>query len=324
MTTFAILHPSDLLGDELRDEIGRRPALDGAVRLLSTDEAEIGNLTEMRGAAAVVQRLTPDELEDVDVAFFCGAMAANRPLLAELPSRTTVIVLSSDAALADGKPVVAGVNLDSAHAGGVFLSPNAGAVLLAELLAPLLPLGPQQAVATLVQPASVFGKQALDELYEQTRALLAFGSERPQEVFGRQLAFNLYPPAAPPVDLAAQVREALRGARQGGELPLAVQVVQGGVFHGVAASLYVRFASDPGEDALRQALGKSPRLDLSSEDEPSPVDVASRREVLVGTVTPQPGEPGGYWLWAVVDNLTVGGAVNAAEIAEAVLRLPTM
>lgn len=324
MATFALLHSSDLLGEELKDEIGRRTALEGPLKLLSTVEAEIGTLTESRSAAAVVQRFAPDDLEGVDVAFFSGPMAANRPLLAELPEATTAIVLSPDATLADGKPVVAGVNLDQAHAGGVFLSPNAGVVLLAQLLEPLLRLGARQAVATLVQPASVYGKQALDELYEQTRSLLAFSSERPREVFGRQLAFNLYPPAAPPADLSAQVRDALRDRQAGGDLDLAVQLLQGGVFHGVSASLYVRFDGDPGEAAVRDALAASPRIDFGVDEEPSPVDAASRGEALVGSVRRQEGEPGAYWLWAVMDNLTVGGAINAAEIAEAVLRLRTM
>lgn len=324
MTTLAILHPSDLLGEELKEEIRRRAALDGEIKLLSTDEAEIGTLTESRGAAAVVQRFAPEDLESVDLAFFCGAVASNRPLLAALPERTTAIVLSPDAALADGKPLVAGVNLDQAHAGGVFLSPNAGAILLAQLLAPLAPLAPRQAVATLVQPASVFGKPALDELFEQTRSLLAFSSERPQQVFGRQLAFNLFPPAAEPTNIAAQVRGALRDLPGGGDLPVAVQLVQGGIFHGVAASLYLRFDEDPGEGALGAALRSSPRLDTALEEEPGPVDAASRGEVLVGSVRRQEGEPGGYWLWGVMDNLTVGGAINAAEIAEAVLRLRTV
>ena len=50
--------------------------------------------------------------------------------------------------------------------------------------------------------------------------------------------------------------------------------------------------------------------------EPGPVDAAAREEVVVGSVRPDAGAPGGYWIWAVMDNLTRGGALNAVEVAE--------
>jgi hypothetical protein len=107
MIVLAILHPSDLQGQELKERLERRPGWWDELRLLSTDEAEVGTLTEVRGAAAMVQRFTPEELEGVAVAFFCGSMAASRPILADLPRDTTAIVLAPEAEAGDGRPVVA-------------------------------------------------------------------------------------------------------------------------------------------------------------------------------------------------------------------------
>ena len=67
----------------------------------------------------------------------------------------------------------------------------AATVLLALLLEPLLPLGLSEATAWLVQPATMHGRAGMDELMGQTRALLAFAEDKPTDVFGQQLSFNL-------------------------------------------------------------------------------------------------------------------------------------
>lgn len=317
MTVLGIVHPTNLLGQELRQVLEGPLTAADELRLLSDDETEVGTLTEIQGAATMVQRLGDRGLDEVEIAFFCGGIEASRPLLADLPEATTAIILSPDATAADGRPVVAGVNAASARSGEVLLSPHPGAVLLAHLLQAVLPFSPQAAVATLVQPASHLGKSGLDELFEQTRSILAFAQRRPEAVFGRQLAFNLYPPpAGAGGDLEAVVRQCL-----GRELPVAVQLLQGGVFHGMAASLHVQLEEDPGLRSLREALAAHPDLHLEAEGDldPGPVDAANRPGVLASGVRPAGDAPGAYWIWAVMDNLTTGGALNAAAIAEAVL-----
>jgi aspartate-semialdehyde dehydrogenase len=314
MSVFAILHPSGLLGQELREALEGRGAAGDEIRLLTTVEAEVGTLTELFGAAALVQRYDEGDLDRVDVAFFLGAIERNRPLLAALPAATTAVVLSPDAAAADGRPAVAGVNDEVAAPGAVLLSPHPAVVLLAHLLAPLRPFDPQRAAATLLQPASAYGQEGLDELFDQTRAILAFSPDRSQAVFGRQLAFNHYPATPGGAQLGELVRQIL-----GGELPLTAQLLQGGAFHGLSASLFVRFGEDPGGEALRQALERHPPLAFAGGQSPAPVDAAASREILLGALEADPHEPGSYWLWAVMDNLTVGGALNALGIAETVL-----
>jgi aspartate-semialdehyde dehydrogenase len=314
VTTVALMHPNTLLGKELREGLERRRPLWQEMRLLTTHEDEEGTLTEVRGAAAVVRRFEPEDLEGVDVAFFCGAMAINRAALAELPSSATAILLAPDATRGDGLPVVAGINLEAATAGQVLVSPHPGAIALAHLLHPLKPLHLESAVATLVQPASMREEAGIDELVEQTRRILAFSDQKPTTVFGHQLAFNLLPAAGGSDHLVGHLAALL-----GEEIDLALQVVQGGVFHAFAASVYLGFQSDPGP-ALRAALGRHPAVRLARQPAHlGPIDAASNDQLLVGEVRPDPRHPGAYWAWAVMDNLTRGGALNALLIAEAVL-----
>jgi aspartate-semialdehyde dehydrogenase len=137
--------------------------------------------------------------------------------------------------------------------------------------------------------------------------------QRPTAVFGRQLAFNIYPDARPPGLLTPQLRAVL-----GDEVPVVARGLQAGVFHGIGASLHLRFDHDPGGAALRDALTQSGVVTVLDDDHPpSPIDTPRRQDIQIAE--PQPDGAGGYWLWAVTDNLSRGGAVNALGIALAAL-----
>ncbi len=349
MSALAILHPMNLLGKELRDTLGRgMEGLGGhEVRLLSTAEAEIGTLTEIGTAAAVVQPYEAGSLDGVTVAFLCGGIAANRPVLAALPEEVTAVVLSPDAGEQDGRPLVAGIN-SRPPGTRVLLSPHPAAVALAHLLGPLgkaFPLG--EAVATIVLPASLHDGAGIDELFEQTRQILTMTPRKRSPVFGAQLAFNLLP-AAGGEEAARQIEEQLAavlgesgGARPapaagaapgapgtdgadgadgaGPPLPVAVHLVQGAVFHCLTLSLHVRCAGAPSAQAVRKAIAASPYVEAARDPRHlGPIDAAASDKVLLGAVQRVRQDADGFWLWAAMDNLTRGGALNALEIAAAV------
>jgi len=320
MSVLAIVHPINLLGKELRETLDR--GVTGPswqeVRLLSTLEHEIGTLTEAGGTAALVQRYEPGSLDGATLAFFCGPIAANRPLLSELPLEITAVVVSPDATLADGYPVVSGINSRPSTAGNggpsVLLSPHPAAVLLAHLLYPLAAFEPQEAVATVVLPASLHDEAGLEELFEQTRQIVAMTARRRSQLFGAQLAFNLLP-AAHGDQAAASVAAALAAVLPA-PVPLSIQLVQGGVFHCLTLSLYVRCATAPSAQAVRKALTASPFVEAAEDPRHlGPVDAAASDKVVLGTARK---DEDGIWIWAVMDNLTRGGAINALEIAAAV------
>jgi len=312
VTTYAILHPTNLLGKELKETLENRPGVAGDLLLMSSRDDEIGTLTEIAGSAALVGRYEPEKLKGVPVTFLCGSMADNRPLLATLPPETTAVILSLDATVEDGFPVVAGVNLEAIRGRRALLSPHPGVVLLAHLLQALRGLSPEEAIATLIQPASMRDEAGLEELFEQTRQIVAMTGRTATPVFGAQLSFNLLPTPLPADPIAAQLRAAIDGLP-----PVALQILQGGIFHSVSASLWVRCAGDPGAQAVRKALSGHPHLEAA--DKPrhlGPIDAAASDKILFGNL--RRDEAGGVWLWAVMDNLTRGGALNAIEIAEAV------
>ncbi|MCG8457918.1 MAG: hypothetical protein MI919_16700 [Holophagales bacterium] len=315
MTRLAIFHPTHLVATELREALEDRPDLWQSLVLLATRDDEVGTLTEVRGSAAVVTSADEDSFDNVDVAFFFGSPSGYESLLSSLPPAVTPVVFAESAAEQPGNPVVAGLNLETVRRGEILLSPHPGAVALALLLHPLLELELAEATATILQPVSMYGKAGLDEMFDQTRDILAFRA-RKEGVLPAQLAFNVLHPEGGGQALEQQTRRVLDRP----ELVLRAHLLQSGVFHGFGISLTVGFAEDPGHDALLDRLEQSPRLEFAADPHLlGPVDAAARQEILLGSVERHSGTDDGaaYSLWAVLDNLTVGGATNALALLEA-------
>ncbi len=312
MSTIAILHPASLVGKELREALESRMKEWREVRLLSTDPEEVGTLTEVLGAAALVQRYEPESLKNVSTVYFCGPIEKNRPVFDDVPPGAVAVVLSPDAGPADGEPAVAGVNSDAVRAGTRLLSPHPALVLLAHVIAPLRAFQPVDMVATLIQPASVQGDAGIQELFEQTREIVAMIARKPTPIYGAQLSFNLLPTASETLPLSELLQKIVPETP-----PIPLQVLQGGIFHGLAASLYVRFGGSANPKAIHKALKANPYIELAKDPgHLGPIDSATSDKVLVGAV--REDASGGFWFWAVMDNLTRGMALNAVEVAEAV------
>ncbi|MFQ5350515.1 MAG: hypothetical protein ACE5EG_08750 [Thermoanaerobaculia bacterium] len=317
MTVLAVVEPNTLTGTELHQELRQHRELWSEVRLLSGDsDDKTATLSELDGAA-LVQPLSAEHLAGVDLVFVCGDYDESAPPWELAPDGATTILIAPERSPTGGTLLVSGLNESAAVAGGLLVSPHPAVVLLALLLDPLRSLGIREAAAWLVQPATMRGRRGMDELMGQTRALLAFSDDKPTEVFGQQLAFNLLPTDRPTAPLAAELAELLDGA-----VHPAIEIQQGAVFHSLTASLLVGFAEDPGDQAIATALGGRPLIEpwvAQAVPGPGPIAAAGSKRILLGPVTPVAGRPGSYWLRAVMDNLTRGGSVNALEIAAAVL-----
>jgi len=314
----AIVHPSDLLGKELTETLENRSKQWQDIRLLSTLAEEIGGLTDVAGAAAMVAPYDPDALQGASTIYFCGPIAANRPLFDDVPKGATAVVLSPDATAADGQPVVAGVNTEAARLGQVLLSPHPAVVLLAHLLHPLRALQLEAATATVIQPASMAGTPGLEELFEQTRQIVMMTERKQTTIFGAQLSFNLLPATVAPLPLAE-----LLGRVMEVPAPATFQILQGGIFHSLAVSLYVRLGAKATVQSVRKALAAHTYLEAASRPKLlGPIESAAQDKVIFGSIRKEERKEArkdaadGFWLWAVMDNLTRGGALNAIEIVE--------
>ncbi|MDX1382462.1 MAG: Asd/ArgC dimerization domain-containing protein [Thermoanaerobaculia bacterium] len=281
---------------------------------MSRREDAVGSLTDVAGAAAMVTRLEPASLDEIDLLILCDPVAEDAELLAGAPPSMAAIVVAPTTALPDLATVVVGSRSAEAGARRV-ISPHPAAIALSHLLEPLRGLGLVAAAATLLQPASVFDDSALDEIYDQTRSLLAFRQIEPGRHFARQIAFNLSLAPESEAAIESQLAELL-----GDGVELSFQLVQAPVFHGFSISLFLRLAPETRLEDVEDALAAGSFLVAADADRPAtPVAVTSSQEIVVERVRRATGARGLFSLWAVFDNLTRGGASNAVGLARSIL-----
>jgi aspartate-semialdehyde dehydrogenase len=150
---------------------------------------------------------------------------------------------------------------------------------------------------------------------QQTISVLNIQSV-PQKVFDRQLAFNLYPAHEREEETIVSQVKGLTDAR----MQFSLLVTQGTIFHGHTFSMFVKTREDVELQAITGALQKNPALSFAEGDQQfGTTDAAGRDEVLIAEVRQDPHIRGGFWVWAVCDNLRRGSALNAVLVAEHVL-----
>jgi aspartate-semialdehyde dehydrogenase len=330
----AIAGASSLLGRELKEVISESP-LDGASFVLLDEQEAQGQLDQVGDEVTFIQAISADAFDNADFSFFCGTENLTRKhwrqalragstvldLTGALDQETGVLVrapwLGTEAAVVDlFTPAIV-----PAHPAVVTLA------LLLERLQQAAPV--RFAAATVLEPASEFGRAAMDELHQQTVSLLSFQT-MPRAIYDAQAAYNLLAGLGESAALSLSTVEA-RIRRQylaltGGRGPaLAVQVVHAPVFHGFTFSIAVEMERPVETVALEEALGGE-HVDLVLEDTDSPSNLAAtgQSDILV-RLRPEPmlrnsNMASRLWLWAAADNLRLN-AQNAVQCALDLRRL---
>ena len=338
MYKIAIAAASSLLGRELKDVLSDSPLASANFALLDEEVAQ-GQLDQVGDEVTFIQAISADAFDAADFTFFCGTEDLTRRHWRQaLRAGSTVLDLSGAldqepgvlvrapwlASLASGLPADADLFTPAivpAHPAVITLA------LLLERLQQAAPI--RFAAATVLQPASEFGRAAMDELHQQTVSLLSFQS-LPRAVYDAQAAYNLLTGMGEGAKISLQSVEA-RIRRQyealtGGRGPaLALQVIHAPVFHGLTFSIAVELERPVETSALEEALsGEHVDLVLEDTDSPSNLAATSQNDILLRLrPEPTPRNPNlaaRVWLWAAIDNLRLN-AQNAVQCALDLRRL---
>lgn len=313
-----IVNPLTLVGSEIQSILRGRSFPYAKLVLLDSTGAAAGALAEVDNEPAVVVAASDDELEDCDLVFFCGPPAGNREWIDRHASDKFIAIdVSQPSSIDDGRLAVAGVNLDEIHDGErAIISPHPVAIPIALILHQIALVSPVEiCTATVVQPASEFEQVGVEELAQQTISVLNIQSI-PKGVFDRQLAFNLYPAVEHNEEFIVAQLRSLTAPRT----EVALLVTQGTIFHGHTFSLFVKTRDEADVAAITARLRESAAIAFPEGDQQfGTIDAAGKDEVLIAEVRRDPSIRGGFWVWAVCDNLRRSSALNAVLIAEKVL-----
>ena len=334
MYKIAIAGASTLVGRELKDALSESPL--AAANFVLLDEEEVqGQLDQVGDEITFVQAIAPDAFDHVDFTFFCGSQALTRLHWRDaLRAGSTVLDLSG--ALDQETGVVVRAPLLGSEAATVDLFTPAvvpahpAALALALVLERVQQAAPARiAFATLLQPASEFGRAALDELHQQTVNLLSFQG-LPRNLYDAQAAYNLLAGLGESAkaslgEVDARVRRHYAALSAGRWAALALQVIHAPVFHGHAFSIAIELERPVELAALEEAMSGG-HLDLVLEDTDSPSNLAAtgQDDVLVRMRPEQDARNSSQvsrlWLWAASDNLRLQ-AQNAVACAMDLRRL---
>jgi aspartate-semialdehyde dehydrogenase len=334
MYKIAIAGASTLLGRELKDVLSESTLAAANFALLDEDDAQ-GQLDQVGDEITFVQALSADAFDHADFTFFSGSENLTRAHWRNaLRAGSTVIDLSGALDAEAGVLIRApwlGADSGSADLFTPAVVPaHPAAVALGLLLGRLQQAAPvRMAAATLLQPASEFGRAAMDELHQQTVSLLSFQS-LPRAIYDAQAAYNLLGAfgESATVSLAAvetRIRRHYHALSANRWPALALQVVHAPAFHGHAFSIAVELERPVELSALEEALtGEHVELILEDSDSPSNLAATGQSDVLV-RLRPEPGARGSsvisrLWLWAAADNLRLH-AQNAVACAFDLRRL---
>jgi aspartate-semialdehyde dehydrogenase len=225
--------------------------------------------------------------------------------------------------------VVPEVNADALNdiPKGIIANPNCST---AQLVVALKPLHEQftikRVVVSTYQSVSGAGKEAMDELFRQTRAVFVAD---PVEVgeFTKQIAFNVIPHIDVFLDSGITKEEWKMAVETQKILDPDIQVtatcVRVPVFVGHSESVNIEFEKPVTAEKARAALRAAPGILVVDKREDggyvTPIECAGEDATFVSRIRKDPTVENGLNLWIVSDNLRKGAALNAVQIAESLI-----
>jgi aspartate-semialdehyde dehydrogenase len=257
-----------------------------------------------------VEEATPEALGagGLDLCFFSVGTDASRELVPPTAAAGTVCIDKSDAfRLADGIPlVVAGINDDALDGDEIVANPNCSAIQLACVLKPLHEAAGLASVRLATyQSMSGAGDPGIERLRatKPMEADLAMDWDLEGEEFTEE----------------SKLREETRKVLDLPALPIQATCIRVPVLVGHGQAVWVETADTISPEEASEALAAAAHVRI--DDFPTPASAAGMDDVLVGRIrqdsTQKDGR--GLALWSVNDNLRKGAALNAVQIAEALL-----
>ena len=290
-----------------------------------------GKKLPFSGGELVVEEMTPDSFSGVDIALFSAGASVSRELRDAVVGAGCVMIDNSSAFRMDEDVplVVPEVNPeDLLWHSGVIANPNCSTIQLVVALGPLDGLAEiMRVVVSTYQAASGAGAAAMDELYSQSRDFL-MGQELHVENFSHRIAFNCIPqidvfmPDGSTKEEWKMVVET-RKIMHRPDLRIAATCVRVPVLRCHSEAINVEFAETVFLGAVLETLTDAPGITMLDDKEnqhyPMPALLEGTDDIYVGRLRMDRSVKHGIAFWCVSDQLRKGAALNAVQIAEALL-----
>ena len=336
----AVVGATGAVGQQMLKTLEKRNFPISKLTLLSS-ERSAGTKITFRNEEHIVQVATPDSFEGVQIALFSAGGNISKLFAPEAVKRGAIVVDNTSAYRMDENVplVVPEVNADALkNHNGIIANPNCSTIQMVVALEPLRKAyGLSKVIVSTYQAVSGAGAAAIQELNEQTKAILN-GNEYTPEVLPvkgdekhYQIAFN----AIPQIDkfeengFTFEEMKMINETKKIMEMPglqVAATCVRLPVETGHSESVYVEVdqqgvSVEQIKALLKDADGVTLQDDPSQQVYPMPAYSVGKDDVFVGRIRKDLDADNGFHMWIVSDNLLKGAAWNSVQIAESLVKL---
>jgi len=300
-----------------------------SIKFLASQRS-LGRRLRFRGDPVDVEELKEDSFKGVDIALFSAGGGTSQRFAPAAAKDGCVVVDNSSAWRMDPDVplVVPEVNpkaIAQYSRKGIIANPNCSTI---QMVVPLYPIHREYKIRRIVvstyQAVSGTGKKAIDELFDQTRAMINFLDYK-TEIYPHRIAFN----CLPHIDVFLEngyTKEEMKMLHEtrkimgDDSIGVTATTVRVPVFFGHSEAVNVETAEPITVEAVRKLLVKAPGVKLVDDPAaklyPLPIDAAGQDLTLVGRIRQDESIPNGINMWIVADNIRKGAATNAVQIAE--------
>lgn len=289
----------------------------------------IGERLEFKGKLHSVKDLAEFDFNQTQICFFCTGNAISAEYAPKAAACGNVVIDKSSHFRYDEDvplivPEVNAEMISGFRKKNLIANPNCSATPVIVALKPIYDaVGISRVNVSTYQSVSGTGKEAINELAEQTACLLNAKPIKPK-IYSQQIAFNIFP-HCDDLEMNGYTREEMKIVWETQKIlddktiqinPTAVRVP---VFFGHSAAVHIETRDKISLQQALDLLADAPgiRLMTGKNQYPSPVrDAAGKDEVFVGRVREDISHSHGLDMWVVTDNLRKGAALNAVQIAE--------
>ena len=304
-----------------------------SLKLLASSRS-VAKTLDFRGESLHVEELRNDSFEGVDIALFSAGAAPSREFAPAAAESGCVVIDNSSGWRMDPEVplVVPEVNPHAVadyRNKGIIANPNCSTIQMVVVLKPIYDaVGIERVVVSTYQAVSGTGKNAMDELTEQTRNLLTFQEVTP-EVYPHRIAFNCFPHIGSFLENGYTEEEMkmvheTHKIMEDPNIRVSATTVRIPVFYGHSEAVNIQTKRKLSAKEARVLLFQAPGVRVMDNPEeriyPMPSEAAGINDTLVGRIREDISIENGLDLWIVADNIRKGAALNTVQIAELLVK----
>lgn len=329
----AVVGATGAVGNEMISILEERNFPVKTLTLLAS-ERSLGKELAFRGKKHPVKVLGEHSFGGIDVGLFSAGGSISQKF-APIAAAAGCVVIDNTSAFRyepDIPLVVPEVNPEKIaeyRKRGIIANPNCSTIQMVVVLKPLHDVARiKRVVVSTYQAVSGTGKKAMEELAEQTRAIMNF-QDPVAKVYPYQIAFN----CLPHIDVFLEngyTKEEMKMVWETqkimGDDSIAVTAttIRVPVFRAHSESVNIETEKKITAKEAKELLSRAPGIvvvdDPGKREYPLAIHAAGKDETFVGRIREDTSIVNGLNLWIVSDNLRKGAALNAVQIAEILVR----